>query len=249
MPRDNINIIFGAVLVVLIVTLYFHNKMTAMAHMDGRGGSRGSGGDLYLTNVEMGSGRGRGRGMGRGRRVSEVNLGQDNGRPQMKVMKTDPTGGMNDMGQRAVPYPDLNLPFQVIGGGHRMIPTYGGSQVPIANPTLPIDVSSANIAPVNIYQPDLTDSFRQVGVIMKVFGENNQMLPLFGREKWPNSNKWLYYTNAGKYRVSLPVKSAQHKGYEFELQDNDEVIIKGVPGKYRVTTYDTDSTDYIPINV
>lgn len=235
---DNVTVVLVCVGVVLCVILYFNNRVLRMERRVSRGSDRG-GGDTYLTNVRVDR-----------RRVSEVDLGQDNGRPQMKILKTDPTmGGVGNDNGSLVPYPNLQLPFQVIGGGRRMIPTYGGSQVPIANPTLPVDVSSANIAPVNIYQPDMTDSFRQVGVIMKVFGQDNQILPLFGREKWPNSNKWLYYTNIGKQRVSLPVKSAQHRGYEFELQDNDEVIIKGVPGKYRVTTYDTESTDYIPVNV
>ena len=181
--------------------------------------------------------------------VTEIDFKRDDGRQMIHIDKIDPTMMNSGQGMDQGSYPNLNLPFQVIGGGGRMIPTYGGSQVPIMNPSLPINISSANIAPVNIHQPDMNDSFRQVGVIMKVFGENNQMLPLFGREKYPNSDKWLYYTQVGKYGVSLPVKSAQHRGYDFQLQDNDEVVIKGISGKYRVTTYDTDTTDYIPINV
>lgn len=232
MPKQDIGaVILVAVVAVLILTLYFHNRLSHLRqNSDGNSGSRAMP-RRYRDET-----------------VQQVDLGQDTGRDMIRIERVNPTTfELEDKGDDY--YPNLQLPPQVIGGGRRMIPTYGGSQIPIANPTMPVNVSSANIAPVNIYQPDMTDSFRQVGVIMKVFGENNQMLPLFGREKWPNSNKWLYYTKIGKFGVSLPVKSAQHSGYEFQLQDNDEVIIKGVNGKYRVTTYDTDSTDYIPVNI
>lgn len=242
--KDSTTVILISITLVLCMALYFNNRMAILENEDGNMGANK--GDMYLTNVDMD--------VDMGRRTSEINLSdRRGGRRQMRILRTDPTmkGGMENSYTDASgrEYSNLRLPFQVIGGGHRMIPTYGGSQTPIANPTLPVDISSANIAPVNVYQPDMTDSFRQVGVIMRVFGENNQMLPLFGREKWPNSNKWLYYTNVGKYGVSLPVKSAQHRGYDFELQNNDEVVIKGIAGKYRITTYDTDSTDYIPVNV
>ena len=66
MARDNVKVIFAAVFVVLVVTLYFHNKMAAMARGRRSGESWGQGhggGDLYLTNVEMGRGEGRGEGL------------------------------------------------------------------------------------------------------------------------------------------------------------------------------------------
>ena len=228
-------VVLVAALVVLSVILYYQTMLNqqAMAGAGGAGAGAVAGG-APATPIEV------------NRRVMEVDLSQDNGRRMMHINRVNPAIPDAEIERD---YPNLQLPFQVIGGGRRMIPTYGGSQIPIANPTLPVNVSGANIAPVNIYQPDMTDSFRQVGVIMKVFGENNQMLPLFGREKWPNSNKWLYYTKVGDFGVSLPVKSAQHSGYDFQLQDNDEVVIKGVGGKYRVTTYDTDNTDYIPVRI
>lgn len=141
-------------------------------------------------------------------------------------------------------YPNLNLPPQVIGGGARNIPTLGGTQIPISNPMVPINVSNSNIAPINISTRGPLGQPQQVGAIYKVFGNNNEVYPLYGRRKYPNSNKWNYYTTIGNYGVKMPIITPRK--WE-ELGNNDIVFIKGKYGeKYKVNMYDNDFPQYIP---
>ncbi len=141
-------------------------------------------------------------------------------------------------------YPSNNLPFQVIGGGRRMAPTLGGTEVPIANPMLPISVSEAPIAPINISTRGPRGMPQQLGVIYKVQGDNNTYLPLFGMKEYPNSDSYKYYTAVGEHsQVKVPLIT---KYKNQPLGDNDEVIMVGKNEKYRVTLYNFDSMQYIP---
>ncbi len=141
-------------------------------------------------------------------------------------------------------YPQNNLPFQVIGGGRRMSPTLGGTEVPIANPMIPISVSEAPIAPINITTRGPRGVPQQLGVIYKVQGDNNTYLPLFGMKEYPNSDSYKYYTAFGNNsQVKVPLIT---KYKNQPLGDNDEVIIRGQSERYRVTLYESDFPQYIP---
>ncbi len=141
-------------------------------------------------------------------------------------------------------YPDNNLPFQVIGGGHRMAPTLGGTEIPIANPSVPINVSEAPIAPINITTRGPRGLPQQLGVIYKVNGDHNTYLPLFGMKEYPNSQCYKYYTALGhNSQIKVPVITRQKN---VELGDNDEVMIKGDPNLYRVSIYESDFPQYVP---
>lgn len=139
-------------------------------------------------------------------------------------------------------YPNLNLPADVVGLGGRMQPGFGGSQLTIFNPTMPLNVSNTNIAPINIRTRGPEGMPEQVGVIQKVFGDENDILPLFGRKKYPRDDRWEYYTMIGKYGVKMPVITK----YDFELGNNDVVKIQNQKDDYRVTIYNYDSPKYIP---
>ncbi len=137
-----------------------------------------------------------------------------------------------------------NLPFQVIGGGRRNTPTLGGTEVPIANPMVPISVSEAPIAPINITTRGPRGMPQQLGVIYKVQGDNNTYLPLFGMKEYPNSDSYKYYTAFGNNsQVKVPLIT---KYKNQPLGDNDEVIIRGQSERYRVTLYESDFPQYIP---
>ena len=141
-------------------------------------------------------------------------------------------------------YPNLRLPPQVIGGGARNIPTLGGVQIPISNPMVPINVSNTNIAPINISTRGPLGQPQQVGAIYKIFGNNNEVYPLYGLRKYPNSDKWNYYTTVGQFGVKMPIITPRR--WE-ELGNNDLVFIKGHHGeKYRVNMYENDFPQYIP---
>ena len=141
-------------------------------------------------------------------------------------------------------YPQNNLPFQVIGGGRRMAPTLGGTEVPIANPMLPISVSEAPIAPINITTRGPRGVPQQLGVIYKVQGDHNTYLPLFGMKEYPNSDSYKYYTALGNNsQVKVPLIT---KYKNQPLGDNDEVIMVGKNERYRCSIYESSFPQYVP---
>ena len=140
-------------------------------------------------------------------------------------------------------YPNLQLPFQVIGCGSRSQPCLGGTQVPIYNPPSVIDVSNNNIAPINISSRGPLGQPQQVGVLFKVFGNENDTLPLFGRKRYPNDSRYDYYTTVGQFASKVPIIAKNKKD---ELGTNDVVFIKGSSSPYRVTIYEGDYPQYIP---
>jgi len=143
-------------------------------------------------------------------------------------------------------YPNLELPFQVIGCGSRNTPCLGGTQIPIYNTTVPIDVSNTNISPmtpINISTKGPLGRPQQVGILYKIYGDDNDVLPLFGRRKYPNDNIYDYYTIMGQYGVKIPIVTKNKKD---ELGTNDVVFIKGTGTPYRVTIYKSDFPEYIP---
>ena len=140
-------------------------------------------------------------------------------------------------------YPNLELPFQVIGCGSRTTPCLGGTQVPIYNPPTPIDISNNNIAPVYISTRGPLGQPQQMGVLYKINGNDNDVLPLFGRKKYPNDNRYEYYTIMGRFGSKVSVVTKQKNT---ELGSNDVVFIKGRPDAYRVTIYESDFPSYIP---
>ena len=140
-------------------------------------------------------------------------------------------------------YPNLNLPSQVIGCGSRRGPCIGGSQVPIYNPSTPIDISNNNIAPVYVSTRGPLGEPQQVGILYKIYGDENDTLPFFGRRKYPNERTWEYYTLLGNYGSKVPVVT---KNKHDELGTNDIVFIKGRKDAYRATIYESDFPQYIP---
>jgi len=140
-------------------------------------------------------------------------------------------------------YPDMTLPAEVIGGGYRNTPTYGGSQVPILNPLPSVPINNLNIAPVNISTRGPLGTPQAIGILYKVNAPDNQVLPLFGRRRYPNGNRYDYYTIMGDYNVKVPVVT---KNRNIELGTNDLVFIKGIKFPYRVSLYENDFPQYIP---
>ena len=68
--------------------------------------------------------------------------------------------------------PNLALPPQVVGCGGRNTPCLGGSQVPIVNPMIPLNINNNNIAPINIRTRNPMCRF----TIQKDFPQENQEL-------------------------------------------------------------------------
>ncbi len=145
-------------------------------------------------------------------------------------------------------YPNNNMPFQVLGGGRRMAPTLGGTEIPIPNPTVPINIAEAPIAPINITTRGPRGVPQQLGVIYKAqnngSSDHNTYLPLFGMKEYPNSDSYQYYTAVGQNsQIKVPLIT---KYRNQPLGDGDEVIIKGQSEKYRCVLYSSDYPLYIP---
>jgi hypothetical protein len=140
------------------------------------------------------------------------------------------------------------MPFQVFGGGRRMAPTLGGTEIPIANPTMPLNISEAPIAPINITTRGPRGVPQQLGVIYKAHNngssDHNNYLPLFGMKEYPNSDSYQYYTAVGQNsQIKVPLMT---KYRNQPLGDGDEVMIKGQSEKYRVSLYESSFPQYIP---
>ena len=140
-------------------------------------------------------------------------------------------------------YPNMNLPSQVIGCGGRNQPCMGGTQVPIMNPSTPIDISNTGIAPVNISTRGPLGEPQQMSTLYKIKGDEHDTLPLFGRKKYPNDNKYEYYTLSGRYGSKVKIIT---KNKNDELGTNDIVFLQGRSEPYTCTIYESDFPQYIP---
>ena len=142
----------------------------------------------------------------------------------------------------------------------------------VINPLLPperrnhyIDPHSMVMAtpgvPINIPTRGHTGGVQQVGALYKQnlsddssnIGNNNEpvILPLFGRETYNGSNKWMYYTTTDKHnQVKIPISNKSREcNSEYgcdELYDGDTVSIPAYNGVFKVNKYEFDKPRYIP---
>lgn len=137
-------------------------------------------------------------------------------------------------------YPNLALPFQVIGTGYRNTPGLGGSQIPIMNPPVPLDISDDNIAPRNIVSIRTQPQVKMIGSVYKIFSGANSMMPLY---QVPNRNNYYNYFTINDRGVQIPIIT---KNRTDSLGDSDSVFLKGLKDPYRVSIYSDDSPVYVP---
>jgi len=131
---------------------------------------------------------------------------------------------------------------EIIGCGGRRIPCDKRNAIP--NILNPIDISNRNIAPITVRVDDNLDmELRKVGTIYKIFGNENQVFPLYGRNLYYDQNKWEYFTRMGQTLEYLRV--FQQRQFQ-EFGNNDEAEVEGRCGKYRVSIYDRYIPQYIP---
>ena len=131
-------------------------------------------------------------------------------------------------------YPNMKLHSQVIGCGARNTPCMGGTQIPIANPMPPIDISNDNISHITIKNNNTHNGFNnniiQIGLLYKIFGNFNNYIPLYYNNN--NNSYFIYYQNK---ILKLP---KNHYG------NNDEIIIDSK--KFRTTIYDSETPQFVP---
>lgn len=121
----------------------------------------------------------------------------------------------------------------------------------LVNPLLPPERSynSTYRVPINIPTRGHTQSYQQVGAI----NCGDQVLPLYGRPRWPGASRWNYYTSTdGYHSIKLPIKSKSRdcqddNGCE-ELYDGESIQVPLYQGKdFKVSIYNLDKPRYIPL--
>lgn len=125
----------------------------------------------------------------------------------------------------------------VVGCGSRNQPCDGGSQEIIPNWKPPRSVSDENIAPRSVVFPEWNTRPQQVGVLYRITGPMNEELPLYGKRT--DEIHWMYYTIIGPEKDHLMRVEGVRKGEK--LGQNDEVMIIGLPGTFRVTQYNDET--------
>jgi hypothetical protein len=91
------------------------------------------------------------------------------------------------------------------------------------------------------------DNFTQYGTLVKESdhdnNEQNKVLRLFGRQTYPGSNTYEYYTmiNSGLDQIKVPIETRKR-----ELYDDDPVHVRELNEKYRVNLHQFDQPKYYP---
>jgi hypothetical protein len=156
------------------------------------------------------------------------------------------------------PWPLMNVPSKVgteprydiqevynpavVGCGGRREACDGGSQEVIPNWKPPRSVSSENIAPRGAEFPSWNEKPSQVGVLARITGPGNNTLPLY--MKRIDQITFFYYTVTGPESEQLLRVETTRVGEKLGM--NDEVMIHGLPGTFRVVEYQDDTGMYVP---
>ncbi len=113
-----------------------------------------------------------------------------------------------------------------------------------------LNIFSSRI-PVNIPTQSFDTSYRQIGILTRLGGNKEMILPLMGRPLITNRDKWNFYSMSDKNNMlKLPIK---FKGRNCtsdlgcnDLYTGDVVKVEGYNDDFKVTTYENDIPKYIP---
>jgi hypothetical protein len=121
----------------------------------------------------------------------------------------------------------------------------------IVNPLLPPERSynSTYRVPINIPTRGNSAGFQQVGAI----NSGTEILPLFGRPRWPGASKWNYFTSTDSFQsVKLPVFFKKRDCLDDigcdEVYDGDNINIPqyGKETDFKANIYRLDRPRYLP---
>ena len=113
-----------------------------------------------------------------------------------------------------------------------------------------LNIFSSRI-PVNIPTQSFDTSYRQIGILTRIGGNKEMILPLMGRPLITNRDKWNFYTMSEKNNMlKLPVKYNGRNCTTYlgcnNLYTGDVVKVEGYTDDFKVTTYENDLPKYIP---
>lgn len=100
---------------------------------------------------------------------------------------------------------------------------------------------------LNIPTQGYPDNFHQLGLLVKsgaAEDAKNKVLRLFGRETFPGSNKYEYFTSVanGLDQIKVPIENQRNKEY----YDGDSVTLEPFEGEYTVKLHPHDGPRYHP---
>ena len=127
----------------------------------------------------------------------------------------------------------------------------------LSNPLLPPVRSYpyVNSIPINVATRGYVSNYSQIGALIsndiKHGNTASRIMPLYGKQVYPSSSKWMYYTVMDKYNmVKLPVTYKNRQCTDDlgcdELYEGDKVTVIGNSGDFTVTIYNMDYPKYIP---
>lgn len=108
---------------------------------------------------------------------------------------------------------------------------------------VPINIST-NVGAVDT-------SYRQVGLLTPVKGEQGKIIPLMGRPLFTNRDKWQYYSMSDQNNsVKLPVlykgRNATNEYGVDKIYNGDLIYVQGYNEAFKVTEYENDTIRYLP---
>lgn len=115
----------------------------------------------------------------------------------------------------------------------------------------PRDSSDPRGIPINTPTQSVDSAYRQVGILTRLNGDGENILPLMGRPLFTNRDKWNFYTMTDKNNmIKLPIT---HKGRSCtneygcdNMYNGDTVYVEGYNDAFNVTMYDNNTMRYIP---
>jgi hypothetical protein len=99
---------------------------------------------------------------------------------------------------------------------------------------------------INIPTRGLPDNYSPMGVLVRK--DDEKVLQLYGRQKYPGSNEWEYYV-MGNDPSSFPNKMPIQRKNKREIMDKDKIKIHWLDpskGDFEVNLYDYDVPRYDP---
>ena len=109
--------------------------------------------------------------------------------------------------------------------------------------------------PINVPTRGPAPQYERIGTLHEVSGPNEKrdmVLPLFGRQTYARSSKWMYYTMTDQQNmVQLPVHNIRRQNCmsEYgcdEIYSDDVININAYSGEFRVNLYTPQYPRYIP---
>jgi hypothetical protein len=108
--------------------------------------------------------------------------------------------------------------------------------------------------PVNVQTRGISNDYQQVGILTRSSHIDGEMiLPLMGRKHMSGRDKWQYYTISGtgnlntKLPISVNGKSCTGEYGCDDIFNGDIVYVEGYNDTFRVTMYETNQFQYIPV--